>query len=425
MISWYTRIISHQSKASTLLYVIFVSLVISLLLSSLILVEYNNFSEADYYKKYSEAIDKLDLYKSVFLSRYFNHEIEEYSNLPLGENINTADVQIKYLNWGLFHVGVCKYHDKDNRINLCKQYLLGNLIDKSCALYIADNLKSVTISGTTKIKGNVFIPAGYYKTGVINSRDPLSVSPVEGNIKKSEELPKIENALYNYISDLADGKKFSNDSLVMIEKSISISQSFADKTMYIKSTGPIILENITISGNIKIYSSKSVTISKSCTIADALIIAPYIKTEEGFKGNCQLIATDSIIVEKNCIFNYPSVLLISSKKSQSSFLKVNEGTEINGDIVALKQYPDLKNITFVSTEQDVVLTGRIYCQDYLDNKAKTFGSIYTSKLYLNTGSAVYENYINNMKLDNVDIPQHCTLGILFDSKQKSIIKCLP
>lgn len=419
------RIILHQSSASTLLYVIFVALLISLLLSSLILIEYLNFSKLNHYKKYISAIEKLELYKTLFQSSNFNSSIEEYSRLPLGENINVDDIQIKYLDWGLYKVGVCKHADLENRINLSKQYLIGNLIDSKCALYIANNSKAVVISGTTKIIGNIFIPLGYYKTGVVNSSEANTATPVEGLVKQSEELPKIDKELYVYIDKLCNGMQFKNDSISILNKAGNLTHSFCNRTMYVKSSSAITLDNIIMTGNIKLFSSKSITISRNCSLSDVMIIAPYIKVEEGFKGSCQLIATDSLIVEKNCIFDYPSVLLISSKKHSSSIMKIKEESEIDGDLVALKQIPDIKNIAFVSIEKEVKINGRIYCQDYLDNKGSVFGSIYTNKLFLNTGSAVNENYINSMKINSKDVPNPCTLGILFDNNQKSIIKCLP
>jgi hypothetical protein len=165
------------------------------------------------------------------------------------------------------------------------------------------------------------------------------------------------------------------------------------------------LSHISFNGNIILFSDTTVVIDQSAVLSNTLIFARYILVKAGFHGTCQLFATDSIRVEHDCVFNYPSCLGVlrfkASDFSTALRLFIGENTRVSGLVFTYDKNFTSSKQPYVELGKKVSVTGQVYSQGILalKNGIVINGSVFTSRFLYQTGFTGYENYLINAMLD--------------------------
>jgi hypothetical protein len=416
-------------KASALYIVIIVALVIAVLCSSLIVAAY--FYKTQYQKKF--RYDQLDNNVSSGINILLTSTDTAYSNGKTFSLFNNdADsVSLKRFFWGLYDIGIAEaFIQKDT---LFKTFSIANTIDstKWAALYLIDEDRPFSLSGKTMIRGDAYIPkAGVQEAYVDNKAYEGDKRLIIGKRHVSEKkLPALDQ---NKLDQLE--KYFNRDAKAenSLPKSDSIKVSFLQPTRFFNFKKAVqTIQNIKLSGNIILLSDTTVTIDNTAVLNNTLVFARAIIVKSGFQGNCQLFATDSIHIESNCRFDYPSCLGVlhfgSAIVSSPEKIAIGESTEFNGIIFTYeKTEKPIKPL--IEIGKNVKIKGQVYSQGILELKDKTEvdGSIFTSRfLYKNTFT-LFENYLINATIDSkVLSPYYLTSGLLpVSGKKKKVLQWL-
>ena len=165
-------------------------------------------------------------------------------------------------------------------------------------------------------------------------------------------------------------------------------------------------------------SDTTLTIDNTAILNNILVFARSIIVKGGFQGNCQLFATDSIRIESNCNFNYPSCLGVlrsqTSMISSPEKITIGESTEFNGIIFTYeKTEKPIKPL--IDIGKNVKIKGQVYSQGILELKDKTEvdGSIFTSRFLYKNSFTLFENYLINATIDSKALsPYYLTSGLL-------------
>ena len=100
-----------------------------------------------------------------------------------------------------------------------------------------------------------------------------------------------------------------------------------------------------------------------------LIFAPYIEIEDGFEGNVQAFARDSLVVGRNCQLQYPSVLGLMKMQSGffQPFIHVGEKSLVQGVLFSYQEVIDREQ-TVIRLEKGTFIEGMVYADGYAEIK---------------------------------------------------------
>lgn len=408
---WISLIINarfYRVKAGALLYAMFLIVVISIISSSFILVNYYNSAYV------IKSLKQEQLYRDV--NSGINYGLSFHQTIPINSEIEVDlfdDEQHKVMlakkHWGAFYILSAKAKWR-NKI-VVKSALVGSNFKEGekIALYLADQNKPLSLTGKTKIIGDCYIPKAGVKRAYIEGKSFVGNQLISGvKFNSNKTLPPINEELINENLRSFSAIETINDSLVDYELFLeedSIVNSFGNKTLVLYSPFSIDLSNKVIEGNIVIKSDKQIVVNRSAKITNAILYAKGIVLQKDTKGSMQLFAQDSIIIENNCQLNYPSVVALLGKGNAevSRKITVKEDVKIKGSLFLYNENFDRKHQALVSIEKDSEITGQVYSSELLELKGKVIGGVFCNKLLLKTPSSVYENHLMDATINRKEL----------------------
>ena len=415
-------------KAGALIYAIFISFLIALTSSSVIFLSFANRSQTDRSFASDRLITNAESGMQLLMSKQnlVPNDIPKTMDL-YGKGMDSVRLEKK--SWGLFDIGLSDAFFRGTKVE--KIALIGSSANKedSLSLYLTDMDKPLSLCGETVIKGNCYIPKAGFKRAYIEGKNFLGAEYTKGRVLHSEKtLPALDKDLLKRIQSLGEKTFTPADSVVDIRFLLahdSTSRSFSKPTYYYVAKGPLVLDNKVLQGNLVVLSSRQITIKANCQISGILVYAPKIIIEEGFSGNLQAFASDSMSIGKKCVLTYPSVLGICRTKTSKDNMLLKLGEEVTclGILYAGQEAADpKKRVDLIMSKNDVVF-GQVYCTGSLDLKGAVYGSVFCSKFTLHTTSSVYENHLLDATIDITRLPSEYG-GIVIKQECGSEHKCI-
>jgi hypothetical protein len=424
--------LNHKLKSGALQFTVFISVLIALLLSGLLLYAYT----FGYFKEQSKAtIENIQLSDTGinYLLKQFQISSDTISIDLLKKENQTIKVNLS--NWGIFEKAFVKTQHRKKIFT--KTAFLGTLFDaeESPTLYLQETYNPLTLVGNTKIKGKVFLPSQGVKPGYIAGQSYYGSQLIYGKIEKSGvNLPKLnKDNLAQLLFYIKNYKPTNQADFISLESNKKVVNSFKQKTKNIYSSQPITLENVKMVGNIIIKSDTLIRIKKTALLKEVLLIAPIIEIEEGTSGTFQAIASNKINVGKNCKLYYPSALAlfqdnknlnaaIENKTDNQIFIDAN--TQINGCVCYFQTKTFTSDFnTQIVLEEKSRIKGQVYCEGSFEIKGTVSGSVYTKQFIANQAGSVFVNHIYNGTIESENISKLFG-GILFEDQPKTIVKWL-
>jgi cytoskeletal protein CcmA (bactofilin family) len=303
---------------------------------------------------------------------------------------------------------------------------------KWAALYLIDEDRPLSLSGKTSIIGNVYIPkAGVTSAYVDNKSYQGDKRLVVGTKKNSEKtLPALSATRLTQFEQFTQQTHSGGNSLA---RNDSLGRSFLLPTRYI-SFGKKVqnISNVKLSGNIIVTSDTTVTIDSTVSLKDIMVFARSIKVKAGFHGNCQLFARDSISVDSNCRFTYPSCLGIlrfgqlGLTPTQEQLILGNKCTFSGIVFTYEKNESALKPV--IDLGKGTKITGEVYSQGILRTKdsVEVNGSVFTSQFLYQNAFTLFKNYLINLTINSKALSPYYLTGDLFPvaGQKKKILQWL-
>lgn len=417
-------------KASALYIVIIIALVIGVLCSALIAIAY--FYQSSYQAKFRS--DRLQNNISSGINILLTSTDSSYRaghNVNLFAEDNLDSVSLQRSAWGIFDIGIVKAFAQGDTIY--KVFSIANAIDSSkwAALYLIDEDRPLSLSGKTAISGDVYIPKAGIKTAYVDNQSYTGDKElVKGKQHNSEKkLPSLVSARLQTLRRFYQPLPVHNNMLLK-KKSIDCSFRQSSTTISLGKQATS-LQNINLTGNIVINSDTTITIDSSAHLHHVIIFAKAILVKEGFHGNGQFYAKDSISVERNCKFTYSSCLgLLRDTTALVGFpekISLGENTQFTGLIFTYeKNQNSLPPIILLG--KNTVVAGQIYSQGMLSIKAGTniAGNVMTSRFLYQSDITSYENYLINTTINSRALSRYYLTSDLtpVSGQQKKILQWL-
>ncbi len=315
--------------------------------------------------------------------------------------------------WGLFDLAIIKTFILQDTLK--RAVLIGTSTD-STAVYMADEDRPLSLGGKTKIKGNAYLPKSGVKKAYIDGQPYLNEKLVdEGKILNSTRT--LEAIDQQMLTELQVRQRMGK---LQRLSTTQINQSFFEETLSFSLAPKAELKNVELKGNIILYADSSITIAASSKLDGVQLYAPFIKIEEGFKGNCQLFATDSILIGKRAQLHYPSVamLLKNDKFKGVPQLSLAENVRFEG-ILCAYEFKRSPLQTLISLGTNTQVKGEIYSAGMLKlNKGvQIAGKVSCHRFLMNFSGALYENILIDVTLNRKARNRHYLSSRLFNLTQ--------
>lgn len=406
-------------KAAAMYYALAVSLIIAVLLSTLILIAY-------IFKINSLNID----IKTALINNSLSGiEYLKSSSTPNGTvqvdlySQETDSVKLVKKQWGLFEVLASKAFKGEQSFSKVGFFGREDSGNNDIALYLSNETKSLSVSGQTIIKGEAYLPKGGVKRVSIEGKNYVGTSLVYGEIlEAANALPKLADNIkipaFSYLK--SDAIVLNYDEIV--SRGIPLEQSFLDSTVLIYTSTNLSISDITLKGNIIVYSNAQVIINGNADLEDVLVVARSVIVKDNFEGQIHVMAKDSICLEKGVRLAYPSSLLLENDKPGKVVLE--EGVKVFGGLIVAGNI-DAKRHSFLIMKEESEVFGNVYVDGKTSISGSIIGSLYTKGFYLKTTSGIYENYLLDAEIDISKKPKYFIDINLFDEKgKKNVIKWL-
>lgn len=405
-------------KASAIYLVLIISLIIAVLCSSLILYTYyTNFHllQLDHQRK---AVRNASSGANYLLMT--SHKFQEGKQIIdlYGDGVDSVELEKK--QWGAFELGVVKA--RAGKAKADKMFLSGGKSNEP-ALYLTDHTYPLTVSGSTLLKGDCYLPRAGVERGNLHGQHFTGKKYVDGQtLVSTYSLPELDAEKITVIKRLFHPEQNEYVTADLFENNIH--RSFADTTVLLYSRSPIVLSG-SYKGNVLVVSEQSIEVSSAAILEDVVLLAPAIHLHDNFSGSGQFFAQDSLVIGKNCMLSYPSVAgLIAVKRDKvTPVLRLEENTRFFGEIFSSIE-KDLLVQPLIKLVPGVLVHGGVYSNGYLELRGKVEGSVFTNKFIIYS-SSVHENHLLNAVIDiTARMEEYVGSGLREKTDKSSIVKWL-
>jgi hypothetical protein len=376
-------------KASALYIVIIIALVIAILSASLITTAFFYRAELQKNLRYDKLLTNMQSGTALLLSKNY----DEYGKEVLIElsDDQPDSILLHKEQWGIYDLAWVKSYTLSDTLK--KAFFIAEDFKDSTAMYLSDEDRPISVSGSTQITGDAVLPKAGIKQAYVDGRPYAGKKLVYGNIRTSQRnLPALNNERLAYLERLL------NDSTgKVLRLNDSVLNSFFNPAQIIRiSSSGAALQNITLKGKIVVLCDTTLTLSCTVNLKDILVIAPSIIIEEGFNGTCQLFARDSVIAGKNTVFNYPSCIGIIKSPGSTIQAKImlGRGSRFSGVLFNWESSRSTLQ-TLIGLGKGAFVRGEIYASGYIkmEKPVTIHGKVSCNRFIIQTPATLYENYL--------------------------------
>lgn len=419
----------RKVQASALYFVLIISLIVLVLITTFISFIYFQRQYFSTYEGEKRVNDNLRFAEMIYENdEAFRTSIKDSIMLDLF-GLGEDSVQINQSTWGFFKLLEFKasYKNTSKKGVMFYANSISDTDTLGATLYLRDKQNLLSLAGDTKIYGLCFLPKAGVKPAIVEGKPFQGKKLIEGEIKNSTAvLPLIDSSVLKEAIKMFDStfvkEKFSPYTrYTKLEGNIA--QAFTSIPMAYIAKEEINLHRVSISGHCIIYSSKEINVYRDAELNDVILVAPIVRFKEGFKGNVQVFAKDTILIEDGVHISYPSVLFAYQTKENDSKIKVKKNAKIIGTILSVDESVEDKNGR-IEIDKGVVIKGSIWCEGYLDVNGRIEGGIVTHKFIKNTTATIYENHMLDVTMNSRLRSNKFLYPSLFFSKKVNLLKTL-
>ncbi|RQO80234.1 hypothetical protein DBR40_01045 [Pedobacter sp. KBW01] len=382
-------------KAGALYFSIIVAFIIAVICASLIMLA--SHYRGSYLKEVRMArlSRNMDSGIAYVLAESENREQNSLALDLFGDQ--TDSVLIEQKHWGIFNLATVKSFVLSDTLK--QVFLMGQeTTSDAVAMYLSDEDRPLSVSGDTRITGNVEVPKAGMRKSYVDSRPYSGDQLVYGKISDSKRtLGGLES---KWIKEIESELDFDPVRLFTLNGGDE-QVSFFDAAKKFNVSG---LSQLTaqLSGQVILYSDTTVKVSAMAKLDNTIIYAQSIVVADGFKGNCQLFARDSITVGNGVTLSYPSVLGLVSKEKMVDQAKVTLGKNNRFEGIIFSYEPRRSALqTLVSLGEQTTVQGEVYATGLLklDKKVKVAGKVSCNRFIMQTPATLYENFLIDVVLN--------------------------
>ncbi len=394
----------YKIPAGALQLVVFIGIVIAIILASFVTLAYVNMKFSKQTNLLIDTVDYANL--GIQIGLVEDYPIRDTITLSFEDNA-LENLKLYKNSWGIYETLTTVSSIKKNKI--INHAFIGSTFNKNnrTGLYLADDQQPLVVVGNTYISGKNYLPKQGIKPGTISGVRYYGNQLVYGKTSESEQrLPTLS---FNITSEILRLRNVLNEkdaaSIESFPYGLTVKNSFKENLKILYNTEAITLDNVSLFGQVIIFSDTKITVNESSSLIDVILVAPEIEIQSNFKGNLQAIASENISLGENTMLKYPSALVLYNETINTSEVKernvvLSKNTEINGQIIVVlprnkltKFEPQLK------LDNNTIVNGEVYCNQNVEHLGTINGSLYAKRFISKQAGSVYINHIYNGRID--------------------------
>jgi len=325
---------------------------------------------------------------SILLER-----LDEQEAFTLFDDEPTSVVTLNRTRWGLYEL--IRATTDDGKIR--RANLMGYQTEspKKAALYVCDNRRAFTLAGKSNLKGTVHLPENGILYGQVQSDFYTGDRIAESQIRKSgENMPGLENGVIDSLRQLL--------AIAGENKNVELLNAYEKRTGFFEPKEFVQADSLfgtTLYGNIVVCSPFGVEVDSTSRLEDILIVAPQVVIREGFSGTLQIIASDSVLIEKNVRLKYPSGIIIP-EGTADSYIEIGESSEVNGYVIfrTATDIPPEKRTPHYAQQEKSRVRGLLWVDGIAQLHGTVTGSLYVNQANYYTPQGYYMNLLYNTRV---------------------------
>ncbi|WP_316812816.1 hypothetical protein [Pedobacter heparinus] len=406
-------------RASALYISLILSMLIVLVCGSVLLIGYTYRMENKKLERRDKLEQNLESGLTVVLQAGFGADTLKKTSLY---GLEQDSVLLDKQPWGIYEMGLVKAWIGGDTLQ--KAFLIGaGVKDSLKVLYLADEDRPLSISGKSLIRGTAYLPKSGIKAAYVENATYTDKTLVYGGIKDSgRQLPEPEQDFLQQAVDLlaalADKDLLANQ-MTAPDKDSTVNSFYSPvKKIYMQEPHAD-LSGYRARGKVMIFADSSLVLDESTGLEQVILVAPYVQIKDGFKGQLQVFASDSIRVGDKVQLNYPSALLVLKNDTAKFQVRIDIGKDcsIAGQLFAYeKQRSQLMPV--IAVAEGTVVKGEVYVKGYLNlaKRAAVQGSVELIRFMAKTSSSLYENYLIDVQLNRPARSKYYLCSKLFNGR---------
>lgn len=416
-------------KAGALYMVVIVSLLIAMISASLLTIAFFYRQEIQKKVRLDKLMINLESGTALLLSEGFAVNGETH-RIDLFESGGDSLV-LRKERWGIYELNMLKAFELKDTLK--RAFLSANAFDDENTIYLADEDRPLSVSGTTQLTGNGQLPKSGLKQAYVDGKPYAGKALINGSITdSSRDLPPLDEALLQgFMKYLKSWEAKETDFKASVKgqafnvRDTAGNSFFNEAFVYQLDAAQMELGSRKLTGKIILVSDTILHIAADTGLDQVQIYAPAIIVAPGFKGACQLFARDSIIIGKNCVFDYPSFAGVFKQEGQQvqSKISIGEGSRFSGILLSYeKKRSPLQ--TIISLAKDCKINGEVYATGYvkLERTAAIYGKTYAKRFIMQTPTTLYENYLIDVILNRKMLSSYYLSSSVFKRSLEQVLE---
>ena len=225
--------------------------------------------------------------------------------------------------------------------------------DSKAAFWLCDRNRALSLAGDARIEGLVYMPLNGINYTEVNMRYYTGEQiPAEQLRISSKDLPPVDSTQFEY------------------------------------------------AGNLCRHNDKRMELSVS--VRDTVIYGSVVKIGKGFRGNLQIFASDSVIVEDGAMLEYPSGIYVDSG-DRRPYVLLEKGSKVSGYVIVTSQNSDsqLRYPSYVQ-KAGAILNGLLYVDGSCNIEGDVIGAAYVKDCYYYSNGNVYAGTLYDARVVRSD-----------------------
>ncbi|MEO1447922.1 MAG: hypothetical protein AAFV07_00245, partial [Bacteroidota bacterium] len=418
--------VKHHLKGGTLIYTLFIGLIISMLLGAYVLLNFLQQKQLDRLHHQQLAHNNAQSGLEMALSQEVNWG-QDQELILFDTEIDTA--RLKTETWGL--MGLIHVEGIHGRMRDSFSVLAGGNLQGPYrfSLLLQESREPLTLVGRTRLEGPLYLPAAGLRRGFIGRRgfegEKLYTGPLSSSRGKGVAL------LPNWLDSLAYQAQAwaywpQQDRYEL--SSLKINQPWNGPAKTYEVLGGVILRgDVDLQGKVQIIASRSIRIETGAKLEHTLLMAPEIYIDQGVSGCFQALATEKLIVADSVELAYPSFLALAKMGTEAALLEIGAGAEVQGAVIYLGQAMggSKSRGDFCRLLPGSQVVGIAHASHNLDVQGSVIGRVSTGNFLLQTPGATYRNHLLDAQISVKGLSQTYAGPLLFPMEAYRVIDWLP
>ncbi|WP_430405615.1 hypothetical protein [Fluviicola sp.] len=326
--------------------------------------------------------------------------------------------------WGSYFLVTSKTFK--NQRSITRSALIGSEFEESIpSLVIRNGSDGLRICGETFIEGTAYLPNKRVELSYIGGKNYSNPKLIYGNVEDVKELKLPLSKAFENISP----SNFTGKMIAEPFEYKDTNVSFLTNGIFYQSLEAIQLRS-KLHGKIIIQSFDSLVVYSDAQLTNVILIAPKIYIKQGFVGNLQAYASESIVLEDSVTLSYPSTLILNEQTASQDYkphsIFLGAKSSVLGGILMTTQQYDFRKQPKLTIQKDAVVAGIVFNCGITEIYGAVIGCLNTGETQTIAGGGSYTNHILDAIISTKRLPKDfiCPAWLELSShSRKKVISC--